>query len=96
LPDPVPVTERKRRNKMLRILSAKKLRAFYNTQKGKELEVIFEHENKNGYMHGFTQNYVKVKHPFDIDLCNASTNIIIKDFDEEGDMVCELKPSFVL
>jgi threonylcarbamoyladenosine tRNA methylthiotransferase MtaB len=90
MPNPVPVAERKRRNKMLRILSAKKLRAFYETQKGKELEVIFEHENKNGFMYGFTQNYVKVKHPFNLALCNTPVKITIKDFDEEGDMVCEL------
>ncbi len=93
LPNPVPIAERKRRNKMLRILSAKKLRAFYETQKGKELEVIFEHENKNGFMQGFTQNYVKVKYPFDLALSNSPIIIKIKDFDDEGDMACELKVS---
>ena len=75
---------------MLRILSAKKLRAFYEKQKGKELSVIFEHENKNGFMYGFTQNYVKVKFPFDLQLTNVPVTITIKDFDESGDMSCEL------
>ena len=86
----VPIAERKRRNKMLRILSAKKLRAFYEKQKGKELSVIFEHENKNGFMYGFTQNYVKVKLPFDLSLCNVPTQIVVGDFDEEGNMNCQI------
>lgn len=84
----VPMAERKRRNKMLRILSAKKLRAFYESQKGKILSVIFEHENKDGFMYGFTQNYVKVKSPFNINLCNTPIEIVVGDFDEAGNMEC--------
>lgn len=94
--NPVPIVERKRRNKMLRILSAKKLRAFYETQKGKELSVIFESENKNGFMFGFTQNYVKVKYPFDIDLCNTPITITVGDFDEEGNMNCVLSENILI
>ena len=86
----VPVADRKRRNKMLRILSAKKLRAFYETQRGKELTVIFEHENKNGFMYGFTQNYVKVKSPFDENSCNRPLNVITGDFDEDGNLNCSI------
>ena len=82
----VPMAERKSRNKMLRILSAKKLRAFYESQKGKTLSVIFEHENKDGFMYGFTQNYVKVKSPFNINLCNTPIEIVVGDFDEAGNM----------
>jgi threonylcarbamoyladenosine tRNA methylthiotransferase MtaB len=90
LPNQVPIVERKRRNKMLRILSAKKLRLFYEQQKGKNLSVIFENENKKGFMYGFTQNYVKVKYPFDETLCNSILNVTILDFDEEGNMTCIL------
>ncbi len=90
LPNQVSIVERKRRNKMLRILSAKKLRLFYEQQKGKILSVIFENENKKGFMYGFTQNYVKVKYPFDETLCNSILNITILDFDEEGNMTCLL------
>lgn len=93
--NPVPIVERKRRNKMLRILSAKKLRAFYEKQKGKTLSVIFEHENKNGFMFGFTQNYVKVKYPFDIELCNTPLNITVGDFDEDGNMSCTLSENIL-
>ena len=90
LPNQLPIVERKRRNKMLRILSAKKLRLFYEQQKGKILSVIFENENKKGFMYGFTQNYVKVKYPFDETLCNSILNVTILDFDEEGNMTCIL------
>jgi len=95
LPNQVSIVQRKRRNKMLRILSAKKLRLFYEQQKGKILSVIFENENKKGFMYGFTQNYVKVKYPFDETLCNSILNVTILDFDEEGNMTCLLKETKV-
>ncbi|WP_343663108.1 tRNA (N(6)-L-threonylcarbamoyladenosine(37)-C(2))-methylthiotransferase MtaB [Chryseobacterium mucoviscidosis] len=68
----VPIPERKRRNKMLRILSEKKKMAFYQTQLGKTLLVLWEHENKDGKMFGFTENYVRVQKNFD----QASVNQI--------------------
>ncbi|MCQ9636824.1 tRNA (N(6)-L-threonylcarbamoyladenosine(37)-C(2))-methylthiotransferase MtaB [Chryseobacterium sp. WG23] len=61
----VPIAERKKRNKMLRILSEKKKMAFYQTQLGKTLPVLWEHENKDGKMFGFTENYVRVQKDFD-------------------------------
>lgn len=61
----VPIPERKKRNKMLRILSEKKKMAFYQTQLGKTLPVLWEHENKDGRMFGFTENYVRVQKDFD-------------------------------
>jgi threonylcarbamoyladenosine tRNA methylthiotransferase MtaB len=86
----VPVHERKRRNKMLRILSAKKLRAFYESQLGKDHKVIFEHENKNGFMYGFTENYVKVKTAYDPALCNTVLPVVLKELDEEGVAGCNI------
>ncbi len=68
----VSIPERKRRNKMLRILSEKKKMEFYRTQIGKTLPVLWEHENRNGNMYGFTENYVRVQKPFD----QASVNQI--------------------
>jgi len=68
----VPIPERKRRNKMLRILSEKKKMAFYQTQLGQTLPVLWEHENKDGKMYGFTENYVRVQKDFD----SASVNQI--------------------
>ncbi|MGD1320495.1 tRNA (N(6)-L-threonylcarbamoyladenosine(37)-C(2))-methylthiotransferase MtaB [Chryseobacterium sp. 2R14A] len=66
----VPIPERKKRNKMLRILSEKKKMAFYQTQLGKTLPVLWEHENKDGKMFGFTENYVRVQKDFDLTSVN--------------------------
>ena len=57
----VPKEIRHKRSKMLRGLSAKKRRIFYETQVGKTRRVLFENENKEGFIHGFTDNYIKVK-----------------------------------
>src|SRR6201992_2698284 len=58
---PVPGSTRAERSKMLHILSDKKRRAFYESQLHKTDEVLFEGDIKDGYMHGFTRNYGKVK-----------------------------------
>jgi threonylcarbamoyladenosine tRNA methylthiotransferase MtaB len=80
----VDMGERKRRNKMLRILSAKKLREFYEKHLNKEFTVLFEQENKNGIIHGFTENYIKIAYPFDGKLVNQSVTVTTKAIDEEG------------
>ena len=64
--------ERKRRNKMLRILSEKKRQAFYQSQLGTTQKVLWEHDNKDGKMFGFTQNYVKVQTEYNPDLVNET------------------------
>jgi len=56
----IPKNVRSKRSKMLRGLSVKKRRAFYESQLGTQHTVLFEGENKEGYIHGFTENYVKV------------------------------------
>jgi threonylcarbamoyladenosine tRNA methylthiotransferase MtaB len=66
----VPGSQRADRSKMLHILSDKKRRAFYETQIGKDEEVLFEADQKEGFMHGFTSNYVKVKVKYDPVLVN--------------------------
>lgn len=80
----VPIKERKRRNKMLRILSAKKRRAFYESQLGNSLEVLYEGENKKGYITGFTQNYVRVKTYWNPELVNTTQTITLTEIDEDG------------
>ncbi len=86
----VPMNIRKQRNKMLRILSAKKLRHFYQQNIGSTYSVIFEHENKDGFMFGYTENYVKVKLPYDASLVNQPLEITITNFDEDGVMKGDL------
>ena len=80
----VPTKVRKKRSKMLRGLSAKKRRAFYESQLGNTSTVLFEGENKEGYIHGFTENYVKVKAPWDPALVNTLHQIELTLIDEDG------------
>ncbi|WP_106794839.1 tRNA (N(6)-L-threonylcarbamoyladenosine(37)-C(2))-methylthiotransferase MtaB [Aquimarina sp. Aq78] len=75
---------RKKRSKMLRGLSAKKRRAFYESQLGTERTVLFESENKEGYIHGFTENYVKVKMPWNPLYVNTLHEIRLTIIDEDG------------
>jgi threonylcarbamoyladenosine tRNA methylthiotransferase MtaB len=74
----VEVTERKRRNNMLRILSDKKKNLFYESMLGRELEVLFESENDNGKIKGFSSNYVRVSHDFDPSLINEFSTVKIE------------------
>jgi threonylcarbamoyladenosine tRNA methylthiotransferase MtaB len=79
LPSPVDITERKRRNNILRILSEKKKKLFYSEMIGTPQQVLFEHSNLNGTMQGFTSNYIKIKANFDAHLTNKLIKIKITD-----------------
>ena len=83
----VPIAERKRRNKMLRILSEKKKMAFYQTQIGKTLPVLWEHEEKNGMMYGFTDNYVRVQKPFNSNSINQIEMVKLEKISAEGNVI---------
>lgn len=80
----VPKNIRTKRSKMLRGLSAKKRRAFYESQIGATRKVLFESENKAGYIHGFTDNYVKVKTPWNPEFVNTLHNIELTEIDDDG------------
>jgi threonylcarbamoyladenosine tRNA methylthiotransferase MtaB len=82
----VPGAQRADRNKMLHILSEKKRRAFYESQLGKSYEVLFEGDHKEGYMHGFTRNYVKVKTPYDPLLVNEIRMVDLLAIAPDGDV----------
>ncbi|MGB5498568.1 MAG: tRNA (N(6)-L-threonylcarbamoyladenosine(37)-C(2))-methylthiotransferase MtaB [Maribacter sp.] len=82
--DPVPKAVRNKRSKMLRALSVKKRRAFYETQLSSTKTVLFEGENKDGYIHGFTENYIKVKYPWDPSLINTLHHIKLTEIDVDG------------
>ena len=80
----VPKTIRTKRSKLLRGLSVKKRRAFYESQLGSIRTVLFEAENKSGYIHGFTENYVKVKTPWNPTLVNTLHEIELTKIDGDG------------
>lgn len=80
----VPNKVRNKRSKMLRGLSVKKRRAFYESQLGNDHTVLFEGENKEGYIHGFTENYVKVKSPWNPALVNTLHKVKLTEIDNDG------------
>lgn len=82
----VPGSTRADRSKMLHILSDKKRRAFYETQLGKTDEVLFEGDIKDGFMHGFTRNYVKVKAKYDPVLVNEIKTVHLTQISPDGDV----------
>ena len=92
----VSLKTRNKRSKMLRGLSVKKRRAFYESQLGNESVVLFESENKEGFIHGFTENYVKVKTPWNPELVNTLHPIKLTKIDEDGCVRFDWKhvPSF--
>ena len=90
LGEAVPMSVRKERSKMLHILSDKKKRAFYEVNIGSKRSVLFENEEDNGMMYGFTENYVKVKLPFDANLINTFQSIELTEIDRDGVMKCKL------
>ena len=91
----VPKSVRSKRSKMLRGLSVKKRRAFYESQIGKKRTVLFEGENKEGYIHGFTENYVKVKAPWNPELVNTLHEVSLSEIDSDGLVRFEFEQAFV-
>ncbi len=86
----VPINIRKKRNKMLRILSAKKLRHFYEQHLGQTRPVLFEADKTQTFMHGFTDNYIKVKTPFNASLINQLREVTLEKIVEDGTVMAEL------
>jgi len=84
MPNPIPKNIRAKRSKMLRGLSLKKRRAFYEQQLGTTQKVLFESENKNGYIHGFTPNYIKVKTYWNPALCNTIHDVKLTQIADDG------------
>lgn len=96
LPGAVPGSTRAERSKMLHILSDKKRRAFYETQLGRDAEILFETDIKDGYMHGFTRNYVKVKTKYDPVLVREIKAAHLTAISFDGDVeITELQETLV-
>jgi threonylcarbamoyladenosine tRNA methylthiotransferase MtaB len=96
LPGTVPGSTRADRSKMLHILSDKKRRAFYETQLGKFEEILFEGDIKDGYMHGFSRNYVKVKAKYDPVLVNELKMVQLTAISPDGDVeITEMQETLV-
>lgn len=72
------------RCKALLDISDKKLEAFYETQKGTTRKVLFEHTRHGNMMHGFTENYIKIEHPYDESKINSIEEISLKELTNDN------------
>jgi len=90
LGEAVPMDVRRERSKQLHLLSDRKKRQFYHENIGSVRTVLFEQEEDEGIMYGFTENYVKVKYTYQPDLVNTFQSIKLLDLDRDGIMKCEL------
>ena len=86
----VPMAERKKRNEMLRILSEKKKRAFYEQHLNSERKVLWEAENDEGKIYGFTDNYIKVVTSYDAALTNTIQTMSLSDISKNGFVTVEM------
>ncbi|MGY6520916.1 MAG: tRNA (N(6)-L-threonylcarbamoyladenosine(37)-C(2))-methylthiotransferase MtaB [Mongoliitalea sp.] len=82
----VPMKKRNERSKMLRILSEKKRRKFYEENLGKTFTVLFEEDVENGQMHGFTENYIRVAAKYDPLLVNELKTVTLTSINENGNV----------
>ena len=90
-PNTIPGSEKKRRSGLLHQLSDQKKQDFYTSNKGEEVNILFESDNKNGYMHGFTDNYIKVKTPFNKALVNTIQRVKLEKLDEDMSYIVNCK-----
>ncbi len=90
----VPMEVRRERSKQLHLLSERKKQAFYQTQVGQTKKVLFEQEENEGFLYGFTENYVKVKTPFASELINQIVPIQITEIDRDGLAKCLILANF--
>lgn len=88
--DVVPMNERNERSKMLHILSDKKRRFFYEQHLGKTFNVLFEAEQDGSFMHGFTDNYIKVKTTYEPLLVNEVTEVELVQITDDGTVLCNV------
>lgn len=90
----VPMDIRRIRSNQLHLISDRKKRNFYSENLNTERTVLFEYEEDEGNMFGFTENYIKVKYPFDAKLTNTFQRIRLTEIDRDGIMKCALSTKF--
>ena len=79
----VPKKTRNKRSKLLRLLSASKKSRFYNQHIGGDYNVLFESENKNGFIEGYTENYIRVRKNWNKNLVGKIQKVRIEKVDSE-------------
>jgi threonylcarbamoyladenosine tRNA methylthiotransferase MtaB len=91
----VPKQIRSKRSKMLRSLSVKLKRNFYRSQLESNKNILFESENKKGFIHGFSENYVRVKTPWRKKLVDSIVDCELKEISEDGYVISEINKKLV-
>jgi threonylcarbamoyladenosine tRNA methylthiotransferase MtaB len=89
--DPVASKIKKERSDLLHELSDKKKKRFYLNNRGRDASVLFESDNSNGYMHGFTENYLKVKTLFDPGYSNRILSVRLDNLDSDLTYIISMK-----
>jgi threonylcarbamoyladenosine tRNA methylthiotransferase MtaB len=92
----VPMQIRSKRSKMLRSLSVKLKRNFYRSQLESNKNILFESENKKGFIHGFSENYVRVKTPWRKKLVDSIVDCELKEISEDGYVISEVNKKLVI
>lgn len=82
--DSVPMRIRRERNSVLTSLSERKKNEFYQSQVGKTVLVLFEHENIDGKMHGYSENYIRVEAPYESNIANSICPVYLDTYKENG------------
>jgi len=90
LKNPVDKHKRSERSKILRMLSSKLQRNFYLKSLGTTKNVLFEQEDKNGFLFGFTENYIKIKVPYNKTLSKTQQEVFITDYNDDLTMNVKL------
>jgi threonylcarbamoyladenosine tRNA methylthiotransferase MtaB len=80
----IPKKIRNKRSKILRLLSASKKLSFYKQHIGGDYNVLFESENKNGFIEGYTENYIRVRKNWNKKLVGKIQKVRIEKVDSEG------------
>ena len=84
LPNSVDASIRNKRSKLLRLLSSRKKSTFYERNVGSIQDVLFESEEKDGFIEGFSSNYIRFRRPWDPNLIGTIVKSIFIDIDSEG------------
>ena len=79
--------DKHRRSQRLMQLSEERLKAFYRSNLGRELTVIWEHGNYNGLMMGHSENYIRVAQPYDEEAIGTTTHLTPQHLDASGTFV---------
>ena len=88
--EPVPDKVKKERSEMLHKLSLEKKRKFYLENINTEVNVLFESDNSHGFMHGFSENYIKVKTSYNPELVNRVVRVNLENIGDDGEYVTRL------